>query len=99
VFTVVEGEGVDDSFPEGERSWHDEALRAVSLVALTANEFTTDDVWDALVQAGKLMPTDRRAMGGVMSSAALLGYCAPTDRIHRLPGGGRARVWRSLLID
>lgn len=65
-------------------------------------EFTSDDVWARMVDAGGVPPThDNRALGAVMRWAASDGLIAATDRVRpssrvRLHGSPR-RIWRSLV--
>lgn len=86
---VIDGDGPE---PAPTRTWHERAVQAVGLVAMTAPVFTTEDVWDML--DGHDATVDRRAMGGVMSTALLRGYCHPTEAIR----GGR-RIWKSLIHE
>jgi hypothetical protein len=77
--------------------WRRKAVTVVKRCALLFDEFTTDDVWEALEWA----PPEPRALGAVMMRARLRGWCEPTDRTvqsYRRECHARPiRVWRSLL--
>lgn len=77
--------------------WRRHAMDAVKRCARLFDEFTTDDVWEAL----DWPPPEPRALGAIMMRAKALGVCVPTDRTapsyrkecHARP----VRIWRSLL--
>ena len=76
------------------------ALAAIHWCARRHAEFTSDDVWARMEQAGGVPSTgDNRALGAVFRQAAREGVIATTDRVVRsarvrLHGSPR-RVWRS----
>lgn len=81
--------------------WKDHVDRTIRRLASTRAEITTDDVWQALADAGVEPPREPRALGSAMKRAAAAGEIAATDRIvqsarpacHARP----VRVWRSLV--
>jgi hypothetical protein len=82
-----------------DRNWMVAAQAAVAVLAMTHDEFTTDDMWAALREVdGTHEP---RAMGAVMRAAARRGLIVKTDRVvnsrraecHARP----VAIWRSLL--
>jgi hypothetical protein len=81
-------------------NWAHDAQRAISYLARSRPEFTTDDVWEFLHRHGVNAPHEPRALGALMRNAARAGLIKPTDRVrpsdrpecHRNP----KRVWRSL---
>lgn len=80
--------------------WSQAAAAAVTMVALARDEFTSDDVWDALreVEAAR----EPRALGAIMRQAQRQGLCVKTDRVvnsRRVECHGRpVAVWRSLIV-
>lgn len=85
-----------------DRDWLAEAGMAVSLLALARLEITTDDVWQAMDDAG-VVTHEPRAMGPVMKRAAAHGLVRKTDRVrnsvrpecHCRP----VAVWESLIYQ
>lgn len=82
------------------KEWLRAAFLAVTNVAASSPQFTTDRVWYVLQLWGAEGPAEPRAMGPVMRSAVVALICEPTDRYvlsvrtacHRRP----IRVYRSL---
>lgn len=76
-------------------------LEAVEHCARLQVYFTTDDVWQRIVNTDGPFPSEKRVMGAVMRSAVRAGLCEPTEKFelskraacHRRP----VRVWRSLI--
>jgi predicted SPOUT superfamily RNA methylase MTH1 len=74
--------------------WYGYALAVVQRLAERLDDFTTDDVWQALT----VRPPEPRALGAVMVTAKNAGLIEPTDRTrqssrpecHARP----VRVWR-----
>jgi hypothetical protein len=80
--------------------WLTGATEAVRMLARTRDEFTTDDVWNRLDNAGYQPPHEPRAMGAVMRQAARDGLVVKTDRVRnsvRVECHARpVAVWASL---
>ena len=81
--------------------WKEVAMNAVRWVAGQNEEFTTDDVWDAIETYYPDVHThEHRAMGAIMRKSANLGICVTTDRTtktnrvkaHRRP----VRIWQTV---
>lgn len=83
-----------------EDGWVTAALEAVRAVAMSCDEFTTDEVWAVLDRAGTWAPREPRAMGAVLNTAARRGWIVATDRVRRslriVNHARPQRVWRSL---
>jgi hypothetical protein len=80
-------------------NWMAAAHTAVVLLAINCDEFSTDEMWEALRE---VEPThEPRAMGAVMRAAARHGLIVKTDRVrnsvrpecHARP----VAIWRSLV--
>ena len=90
---------------ESNDRWLAEVASTIHVLALSADEFTTDDVWRLLELRGVKPPPgwDPRAMGAAMQRSGSEGLIRPMERwiptvrpvAHRSP----KRVWRSLLRD
>ena len=82
-----------------DRNWMVAAQTAVAFLAMTCDEFTTDEMWEALREVDATH--EPRAMGAVMRAAARRGLVVKTDRVrnsvrpecHARP----VAVWRSLV--
>jgi len=78
--------------------WKDRAYAIIFELARVRVEFTTDDVWRELGQAG-VDTHEPRALGALMRQAAADHVIAPTDRYKpssRVVCHGRpVRIWRS----
>lgn len=78
--------------------WRAHALDTIRQVAERMSEFTTDEIWDALV----LRPREPRALGAIIREAAAQRIVYPTDRYrnsdrpacHARP----VRIWRSAIL-
>ena len=68
---------------EKEATWATSAWKAVLLLALHKQEFTTDDVWTLLESQRTPSPAEPRVMGPLMSKATNAGVCVRTDRVRR----------------
>jgi len=60
--------------------WFAECYRIVVATATNTNEFTTDDIWQALADAKLPTPHEPRAIGAVLRHAAANKLIRPTDR-------------------
>jgi len=58
-------------------AWRASALRVIHRLALERDDFTADDVWEALDTVGNHTP-ERRALGPLMQRAASRGWIRPT---------------------
>lgn len=79
--------------------WWNACYRIVIDTATTTDAFTTDDIWQALTDAGLPTPREPRALGSVMSAAHRAGAITPTDNYRqsqRIKCHARPiRVWRA----
>jgi hypothetical protein len=79
-------------------TWMMRARQAIDWCAATTDEFTTDDVWQAM--EGIPGPHDGRAMGAAMTNARRAGVIVPTDRFRnsiQVSNHGRpVRLWRGV---
>lgn len=79
--------------------WKLAAELVVHLLAAQLGTFTSDDVWEGLVD-GSASTHEPRALGAVLKRVAKDGVIAPTDewRISRRPEchGRPVRVWRAI---
>lgn len=93
------GQAADRAGRNADPAWLSAALRAVASVARTHGTFTTDDVWQALANAGVDTP-DNRAMGAVMRRAAKDGICTTVNPPQYRPSvrqechGRPVRIWQ-----
>jgi hypothetical protein len=100
--SMLANEGIAKADANVDKAWALVALKAVSWLAMTQEEFTADDVWGILA-TDPAFTHEPRALGGVMRRAVSCGYIESTDRYilssrpecHRNP----KRVWKSLLQD
>ena len=93
---------IDRVEEHADQEWRDAATLAVEACALTRRHFTSDHVWQHMVEADVTATThEPRAMGAIMRAASNAGWCERTDvtknstrpQCHRRP----LRVWRSLI--
>ena len=63
--------------------WFAECYRIVVATATNTNDFTTDDIWQALADAQLPTPHEPRALGALMIAAHRAGLIAPTDRYRQ----------------
>jgi len=94
-------EGIERAFSHADAEWKGHALRALRLVVMENDEFTTDLVWAYLDSWEIDPPREERAMGGVMTSGQSRGWCVTTPRtqpsIRPVCHSREMRVWRSLV--
>ena len=78
--------------------WFAECYRIVVATATNTNDFTTDDIWQALADARLPTPHEPRAIGAVLRQVASDGLICPTDTYQpsaRVACHARpVRVWR-----
>lgn len=88
-------EAIDRVEAHAPEDWNVAAYQAVLRVARQLQEFTTDDVWQALAA----YPNERRAIGATMRDAARTGVCSNTGRVVKSQRAGCHRrpvtVWLS----
>lgn len=85
-------------YSAADERWRAHALDTIRLLADQFREFTTDEVWEALV----LRPREPRALGAMMREAAAQRMIVATDRYrnsarpacHARP----VRIWRSAVL-
>lgn len=81
--------------------WKEDVLNAIHRLALTVEDFTTDDVWEA-VRLNESTTHEPRAIGALMKRAADRGWIRPTPtyrKTTRPEAHGRPiRVWKSRLV-
>lgn len=95
-------EAIDRVEAHAPDQWRTTALMIVRWIALTREQFTTDTVWQVLVNLDTEVPHENRAMGAVMRQAARNYWIEKTDRTrcsarpacHRRP----LAIWQSLLF-
>lgn len=97
---AVRDEAIDRVARGMDPDWRNAAAAAVTMVALARDEFTTDDVWDALREVDDAR--EPRALGAIMRQAQRQGLCVKTDRVvnsRRVECHARpVAVWRSLIV-
>lgn len=98
--TAEREEAIARADEHADPDWKEIAYRAIVWLARVYSEFTTDDVWDAMVRWYPQATThEPRALGAIMRKAARNGVIEKTDRVresirpvcHRNPKA----VWRS----
>ena len=60
--------------------WFAECYRIVVATATNTNDFTTDDIWQALADAQLPTPHEPRAIGAVLRHAAANNVIRPTNQ-------------------
>ena len=95
-------EGIDRSFSHADSIWKAHALRALHLVVVENDEFTTDAIWAYLDDWGVVPPREERAMGGVMTTGQSRKWCETTPRtqpsVRPVCHSREMRVWRSKVV-
>lgn len=96
VTNSVTDEAVERAYVNAPEDWKANAAVAVENCAKRFNEFTTDEVWDALDE----QPREPRALGGVMRRAARDGLIRKTNRVRNSTATKRhsrpMTIWESL---
>lgn len=84
--TSPKEEAINRAETHASARWCENALRAVRVCANVHDEFTTDEVWDALRTAGKddfVTERNPTAMGAIMLRAARLGWIRKSGRVRQ----------------
>jgi hypothetical protein len=93
-----------DRLEKAHEIWLEIAESIIHWLAITKQEFTTDQVWSRLERRGEEgIPREPRALGALMTRAKRQGVIRPTDRTvlscrpqcHCRP----IRVWRSNVFE
>lgn len=99
---IAKRQALDQVEEHADSVWKDAAWQAVTHVASTTPEFTTDRVWFELERQGIDPPREPRALGAIMRNAAKTGMIARTDRVHTSVRPANHRrpiaVWESLIF-
>jgi len=72
-------EAIKQSYDHAPDEWKLKAENTVRSLAHTRKQFTTDDVWEKLAEAGFAVPPEPRALGGVIRQIAKEGLIFATN--------------------
>lgn len=96
--TETEG-AIMDGMIGANAKWRDMAIDCLEQIALSRQEFTTNDV-RAMVSHSPLRTHDNRAMGGVIKHGVSMKWIIATGKtmVSRVGHGGPLQIWKSLIF-